>query len=183
MFILFYYYFFCHPHFSFFFLLTFFVIRIFFSIRIFLSALSHPHPPSAGIRSAFYRHPLNTDIMAFSGVSGSMEEGFFTKTPILKNCPPPQKSSCRTCAEACHSPFKLPHSALSSCVWEATTLTFLCGLVSLALRFHSDVMCSCHVVMWLRSTADNSNLQGKSKKVRVIGSSKNYPQKICNFHM
>ena len=75
------------------------------------------------------------------------------------------------------------HSALSSCVWEATTLTFLCGLVSLALRFHSDVMYSCHVVMWLRSTADNSNLQGKSKKVRVIGSSKNYPQKICNFHM
>ena len=40
-------YFFCHPHFSFFFLLTFFVIRIFF----------HPHPPSAGIRFAFYRHP------------------------------------------------------------------------------------------------------------------------------
>ena len=36
--------------------LTFFVIRI-FSIRIFLSAFSHPHPPSAGIRSSFYRHP------------------------------------------------------------------------------------------------------------------------------
>ena len=31
---------------------------------------------------------------------------FFTKTPILKNCPPEHKSSCRTCAEACHSPFK-----------------------------------------------------------------------------
>ena len=46
---------------------------------------------------------LNTDIMAFSGVSGSMEEDFFTKTPILKNCSPEQKSSCRTCAEACHS--------------------------------------------------------------------------------
>ena len=37
----------------FFFLLTFFVIRIL------LSAFSHPHPPSAGIRSSFYRHPLN----------------------------------------------------------------------------------------------------------------------------
>ena len=36
-----------------------------------------------------------------------MEEDFFTKTPILKNCSPEQKSSCRTCAEACHSPFKL----------------------------------------------------------------------------
>ena len=42
----------------FFFLLTFFAIRVFFfSIRIFLSAFSYPHPPSAGIRSAFYRHP------------------------------------------------------------------------------------------------------------------------------
>ena len=49
---------------------------------------------------------LNTDIMAFSGVSGSMEEDFFTKTPILKNCSSERKSSCRTCAEACHSPFK-----------------------------------------------------------------------------
>ena len=36
---------------------TLFVIRIFFTIRIFLSAFSHPHPPSADIRSAFYRHP------------------------------------------------------------------------------------------------------------------------------
>ena len=39
-----------------FFPLTFFVIRI-FSIRIFLSVFSHRHTPSAGIRSAFYRHP------------------------------------------------------------------------------------------------------------------------------
>ena len=44
--------------------------------------------------------------MAFLGVSGSMEKDFSTKTPILKNCSPEQKSSCRTCAEACHSPFK-----------------------------------------------------------------------------
>ena len=43
--------------------------------------------------------------MAFSGVSGSTEEDFFTKTPILKNCSPELKSSCRTCAEASHSPF------------------------------------------------------------------------------
>ena len=39
-------YFFCYPH--------------FFTIRIFLSAFSHPHPPSAGIRSAFYRHPFSS---------------------------------------------------------------------------------------------------------------------------
>ena len=32
--------------------------------------------------------------------------GFLYQTPILKNCSPEQKSSCRTCAEACHSPFK-----------------------------------------------------------------------------
>ena len=30
--------------------------------------------------------------------------GFLHQTPILKNCSPEQKSSCRTCAEACHSP-------------------------------------------------------------------------------
>ena len=35
----------------------FFVIRI-FSIRIFLSAFFHLHPPSAGIWSSFYRHPM-----------------------------------------------------------------------------------------------------------------------------
>ena len=45
-----------------FFLLNFFVIRVFFfSIRIFLSAFSHPHPPFAGIRSAFYRHPRSRE--------------------------------------------------------------------------------------------------------------------------
>ena len=29
-----------------------------------------------------------SDIKAFSGVSGSMEEDFFTETPVLKNCSP-----------------------------------------------------------------------------------------------
>ena len=46
---LFIYFSFFAIHISQFFPLTFFVIRIF------LSAFSHPHPPSAGIRSAFYR--------------------------------------------------------------------------------------------------------------------------------
>ena len=32
--------------------------------------------------------------------------GFLHQTPILKNCSQEQKSSCRTYAEACHSPFK-----------------------------------------------------------------------------
>ena len=49
------------------FILTFLVYQHFFhppfTVRIFLSAFSsirirHPHPPSSGIRSAFYRHPL-----------------------------------------------------------------------------------------------------------------------------
>ena len=44
--------FFCHPHFSFFFFLLFL-----------LSAFSHPHPPSAGIRSAFYRRPVKTALI------------------------------------------------------------------------------------------------------------------------
>ena len=39
------------------FFLLLFLLSAFFSIRIFLSAFSHPHPPSADIRSAFYRHP------------------------------------------------------------------------------------------------------------------------------
>ena len=30
--------------------------------------------------------------------------GFLHHTPILKYCSPEQKSSCRTCTEACHSP-------------------------------------------------------------------------------
>ena len=34
-----------------------YLLIYFFAIRIFLSAFSHPHPPSAAIRSAFYRHP------------------------------------------------------------------------------------------------------------------------------
>ena len=33
--------------------------------------------------------------------------GFLHQTPILKNCSPEQKSSCRTCAEACHSAFNI----------------------------------------------------------------------------
>ena len=33
--------------------------------------------------------------------------GFLHQTPILKNCSPEQKLSCRTCTEACHSPFNL----------------------------------------------------------------------------
>ena len=33
-----------------------FLLSAFFSIRIFLSVFSHPHPPFADIRSAFYRH-------------------------------------------------------------------------------------------------------------------------------
>ena len=32
--------------------------------------------------------------------------GFLHQTPILKNSSPEQKSICRTCAEACHSPLK-----------------------------------------------------------------------------
>ena len=44
------------------FFLLLFLLSAFFSIRIFLSAFYHPHPPSADIRSAFYRHPLRTDI-------------------------------------------------------------------------------------------------------------------------
>ena len=59
-----YFFFFCHPRFSFFFFLLFLLSAFFFSIRIFLSAFSHPHPPSAGIRSAFYRHPRDTTKLA-----------------------------------------------------------------------------------------------------------------------
>ena len=32
--------------------------------------------------------------------------GFFHQKPILKKGSPDQRSRCRTCAEACHSPFK-----------------------------------------------------------------------------
>ena len=62
---LFFFFFFCYPHFSFFFFLIFLLSAFFFSIRIFLSAFSHPHPPSAGIRSAFYRHPFSVLLFLF----------------------------------------------------------------------------------------------------------------------
>ena len=45
-------FFFCHPHFS------FFPSYFFCYPHFFPSAFFHPHPPSAGIRSAFYRHPF-----------------------------------------------------------------------------------------------------------------------------
>ena len=48
----------------------------------------------------------NTDRIAFSGVSGSMKEDFFTKSRSWKKGSPDQRSRCRTCAEACHGPFK-----------------------------------------------------------------------------
>ena len=48
---------FCYLHFLVLFL-GFWFIGI-FSIRLLLSAFFHPHPPSAGIRSAFYRHPFS----------------------------------------------------------------------------------------------------------------------------
>ena len=59
--------FFCHPHFSFFSSYFFCYLHFFHphsSIRIFLSTFSHPHPPSAGIRSAFYRHPIMRVLLA-----------------------------------------------------------------------------------------------------------------------
>ena len=61
LFVYYYYYYFLPSAFLFFFFLLF-CYPHFFSIRIFLSAFSHPHPPSAGIRSAFYRHPFLSDI-------------------------------------------------------------------------------------------------------------------------
>ena len=48
---------------------------------------------------------FNTDIIASSGVSGSMEADFFTKSQSWKKGSRDQKSRCRTCAEACHSTF------------------------------------------------------------------------------
>ena len=42
----------------------------------------------------------------YNSVSESMEEDFFHQKPILKKGSPDQRSRCRTCAEACHGPFK-----------------------------------------------------------------------------
>ena len=40
-----------------------FVVCPHFSIRLLLSAFFHPHPPSADIRSAFYRHPYDNTLL------------------------------------------------------------------------------------------------------------------------
>ena len=44
---------------------------------------------------------------AFLGSLRVAGRGFLHQKPILKKRSPEQKSRCRTCAEACHSPFKL----------------------------------------------------------------------------
>ena len=48
----------------------------------------------------------NTDVIAFAGISGSMEDDFFTKSQSWKKGTPDQKSRCYTCTEAWHGPFK-----------------------------------------------------------------------------
>ena len=53
-----YFIFFLPSTFLVFLLLLFLLSAFFFNIRIFPSAFCQPHPPSAGIRSAFYRHPF-----------------------------------------------------------------------------------------------------------------------------
>ena len=41
-------------------------------------------------------------------ISSGFLPGFLHQKPILKKRLPEQKSRCRTCAEACHSPFNIP---------------------------------------------------------------------------
>ena len=74
-------------------------------LRIFSTTLAQKYKIWRLKLPKWTKYLLNTDIMAFLGVSGSVQDDFFTKTPILKNYSPEQKSCCRTCAVACHSPF------------------------------------------------------------------------------
>ena len=64
------------------------------------------------------------DLWAFYGFlckRSARGRGFFYQKPILKKRSPDQKSRCRTCAEACHSPFKPCTASLcgkvSPCLW------------------------------------------------------------------
>ena len=74
-------------------------------LRIFSTTLAQKYKIWRLKLPKWTKYLLNTDIMTFLGVSGSVQDDFFTKTPILKNYSPEQKSCCRTCAVACHSPF------------------------------------------------------------------------------
>ena len=49
---------------------------------------------------------LNTDIIAFSGISGSMEEDFFHQKPILKKGSARPEIKIPHMRIGCHSPFK-----------------------------------------------------------------------------
>ena len=67
-------FFFCHPHFS----LSF----------LFLPVIN-PRPPSAGIRSAFYRHPINREPIIF----GEFQINSSTESPDSpRTCPVLEKT-------------------------------------------------------------------------------------------
>jgi len=64
--------------------------------------------------------------------------GFLHQPPILKNCSPEQKSSCRTCAEAYHSPFNLYRKLYHLSSWQPnynsiSNVIFITSIVSLIL--------------------------------------------------
>ena len=57
---------------------------------------------------------------AFLGSLRVAGRGFLHQKPILKKRSPEQKSRCRTCAEACHSPFKLDGKTVGIFAYSST---------------------------------------------------------------
>ena len=74
-------------------------------LRIFSTTLAQKYKIWRLKLPKWIKEVLNTDMVAFSGVSESMED-FFTKSQSWKKVRQISKSRRRTCAEACHSPFK-----------------------------------------------------------------------------
>ena len=80
--------------------------------------------------------------------------GFFYQKPILKKRSPDQKSRCRTCAEACHSPFKPCTASLcgkvSPCLWWSRLGFYLEDFVfhSFGQETHWSLLESCPVVLY-----------------------------------
>ena len=110
-------YLFCHPHFSFssFYLFIFCHLHFCISISSFLSAFLHPHPPSAGIRSASYRHPKTRSLWSlFCELGISLQDQFCLeievylwkkrKTNIFENCNCQQVNMAKNTADEQRSP-------------------------------------------------------------------------------
>ena len=116
--------------------------------------------------------------------------GFLHQKPILKKRSPEQKSRCRTCAEACHSPF---NSTCCRSYWlslNASTdafghlnvmvklvkksIFFFCGYLNI-YRFPKPLICFCSINKRLDNIIEG--VHGKGLSYNIIEMTMNFIRK------